>query len=167
MIRYLKLFPLLFFTFLPLEVNAKELPLWELGFGAGALHQSYYTGTKQTRSSAFPVVLPIYRGDFFKSDDKGIRAQLFKDDRFKLDVSFDFSFSVDSEDIDLRRGMDDIGNLLEVGPSLELTLFEDESDRWFLKLPIRSVIEIDDSPQQIARHMKLIVVMRALGCSFL
>lgn len=141
-----KIFPVLFFTFtLSYAANAKELPLWELGLGAGGLYQSYYTGTKQTRSYAFPVVLPVYRGDFFKSDDKGIRAQLFKDDRFKLDLSLDFSFAVDSDDIDLRRGMEDIGNLLEIGPSLEVRLFENKSDKWFLRFPMRSVTEIDNS----------------------
>ncbi|MGH1439464.1 MAG: MipA/OmpV family protein [Cellvibrionaceae bacterium] len=134
-------------VFLPLisfGVYAKELPLWELGLGAGALHQSYYTGTKQTRSYAFPVVLGVYRGEFLKSDDKGIRAQLFKDERFKLDLSFDFNFAVDSDEIDLRQGMDDIGSLLEVGPSLEVKLFESESNKWFLRFPLRGVMEIDD-----------------------
>lgn len=135
-----------------LSSEAKELPLWEVGLGAGGLHQSYYTGTKQTRSYAFPIILPVYRGDLFKSDDKGIRAELFEDDRFKLDLSVDFSFAVDSDDIDLRRGMADIGSLIEVGPSLEVRLFENESDKWFLKLPIRSVTEVDDSELESAGY---------------
>lgn len=125
-------------------LNAKELPLWELGFGFGALQQSYYTGTQQTRAYAFPVILPVYRGDFLKSDDKGIRAQLFKDERYKLDLSLDFSFAVESDDIDLRRGMDDIGSLLEIGPSFEVKLSETKADTWFLRFPVRSVIEVDD-----------------------
>jgi len=139
-----KIIVLFIFCFVVAKAETKELPLWELGFGAGGLHQSYYTGTQQTRSYAFPIVLPVYRGDFLKSDDKGVRAQLFEDDIFKLDFSFDFSFALRSDDVDLRRGMDDIGSLIEVGPALEIKLFEDESSKWFLKLPLRSVTEVDD-----------------------
>ncbi len=126
------------------SASAKELPLWEVGLGLGGLHQSYYTGTEQTRSYLFPVIIPVYRGDFLKSDDKGIRAQLFKDDRYKLDVSLDYSFPVDSDDIDLREGMPDIGSLIEIGPSLEVKLSESEIGTWFLKFPLRVVTEVDD-----------------------
>lgn len=140
-----KIIIFLFFSFLMVfRAEAKELPLWELGLGPGALHQSYYTGTKQTRAYAFPVVLPVYRGDFFKSDDKGMRLQLFKDDRYKLDLSSDFNFAVDSDDIDLREGMPDIGSLLEVGPFFEFKFWEAERQRWFIRLPFRAVTEIDD-----------------------
>ena len=45
--------------------ESKSLPLWEVGLGVGALHQSYYTGTKQTRAFAFPVIIPTYRGKVF------------------------------------------------------------------------------------------------------
>lgn len=127
-----------------LFVEAEELALWELGFGFGGLHQPYYVGTKQTRGEVFPVVIPVYRGDIFKADDKGMRAEFFKNDRYKIDVSADFSFSVDSDDIDLRKGMNDIGNLLELGPSLEYKLFQNEVDSWLLKFPVRIVTEIDD-----------------------
>ena len=63
------------------ENEDSGLPLWEVGLGAGVIHQPYYTGTKQTRVFAFPTVFPVYRGKIFKSDDEGIRAQLFKNDR--------------------------------------------------------------------------------------
>lgn len=125
-------------------VNAEELPLWEVGLGLGGLHQSYYTGTEQTKSYLFPVIIPVYRGDFLKSDDKGIRAQLFEDERYKLDFSLDYSFPVDSDDIDLREGMPDIGSLIEVGPSLEIRLAENQQSKWFLKFPVRFVTEFED-----------------------
>ena len=127
------------------SVNSKELPLWELGVGFGALHQSCYTGTNQTCSYAFPILLPVYRGDFLKADDKGFRAQLFKDDRYKLDLSADFNFAVESDNLDLREGMEDIGNLLQIGPSIEVTTYKDKYDKWYINLPVRFVFEIDDS----------------------
>ncbi len=138
---------LLFVVFIVFSSSgySEKLPLWELGLGFGGLHQSYYTGTKQTRGYVFPVILPVYRGDFFKSDDKGLRAQLFEDERYKLDFSLDFNFSVDSDDIDLREGMDDIGSLLQIGPSFEVSLYSNRTSDWKLNLPLRAAFEIDDS----------------------
>ena len=78
----------------------------------------------------------------FKSDDKGVRAQLLKSDRIKLDLSADFNLAIDSDEIDLRKGMDDIENVLQVGPSFEVLLKENGNSRWFLNLPVRAVFEV-------------------------
>src|SRR5690606_1948748 len=61
---------------LPIAVNAVESaeagppePLWELGFGAGALHAPDYPGSseKHLRGLALPYV--VYRGDIFRLGD--------------------------------------------------------------------------------------------------
>lgn len=122
--------------------QAEELPLWELGLGIGALHQPYYVGTKQDRSFAFPVPVPIYRGKVLKSDDQGMRAELLNNDRYKLDLSLDFNLAVDSDDVDLREGMPDVDSRLQIGPSLEVSLAEGEHDRWLLNLPLRASIGV-------------------------
>ena len=127
------------------SIHAEELPLWELGLGVGAIHQPYYVGTKDTRTFAFPVPVPIYRGDIFKSDEDGLRAQLIKDNRYKLDLSLEFNLAVDSDDVDLREGMDDVDNMLQIGPSLEITLAKTENTRWELNLPVRANFAIDGS----------------------
>lgn len=124
--------------------NSDKLPLWELGLGLGGLHQPYYVGTEQTRTFAFPVPVPIYRGSVFKSDDDGMRAELIKDKRYKLDLSLDFNLAVDSSDVDLRQGMDDIGSLLQIGPSLQFKLGGDEQQEWLLNLPVRANLEFED-----------------------
>lgn len=121
---------------------AEELPLWEFGFGAGGLHLPYYSGTKDTRIFAFPVPLIVYRGDVFKSDDEGIRAQLSKTQRYKLDISLDFNPAVDSDEVELRQGLPDVDNLLQIGPSLEVTLSKRKQDALFLRLPVRSNLAI-------------------------
>lgn len=121
---------------------AQEQPLWEFALGAGGLHQSYYTGTKDTRTFAFPVPLIVYRGDVFKSDDEGIRAQLSKTQRYKLDLSLDFNLAIDSDEIELRRGLPDIGSLLQIGPSLDITLSKHDHHEWLLRLPVRSNLDI-------------------------
>ncbi len=122
--------------------TAEELPLWELGLGIGALHQPYYVGTKQTRSFAFPVPVPVYRGNVLKSDDEGVRAELLNNERFKLDLSLDFNLAVDSDDVDLRAGMPDVDSRLQVGPSLEVKLAEGDHDQWLLNLPVRASIGV-------------------------
>lgn len=127
----------------------EEKPLWELGLGIGGLSQAYYTGTKERRNFAFPVILPIYRGEVLKSDDKGMRAELFDDDRYKLDVSLDFNLAVDSDDVELRAGMPDIDSNLQIGPSLEITLAEDSSSEWRANLPIRANIGIGDDIESL------------------
>lgn len=112
---------------LPFAAKAEEKPLWEVAVGAGTINQPYYVGSKETRTVNFPVLYPIYRGDLFKADDKGIRAELLNNSRYKLDISSDFNFAVDSDNIEARQGMDDIGNLLQLGPSLQTTLKKDNS----------------------------------------
>lgn len=125
-------------------VQKDPLPLWELGLGAGALHQPYYVGSKENRTFAFPVPVPVYRGSVFKSDDDGMRAELIKDKRFKLDLSLDFNLAVDSDKVDLRNGMDDIGSLLQIGPSLQFKLGGNDNSEWLLNLPVRANLEFDD-----------------------
>jgi outer membrane protein len=125
--------------------NKEEgLPLWEIGLGVGAVHQSYYTGTKQSRVVLLPIPVPIYRGKILKSDDEGIRAQLFKNERAKLDLSMDFNPQLNSEDIDLREGMSDIGNIVQIGPSIEVSISKKEKSRLNLNLPLRVAFEIGE-----------------------
>lgn len=126
----------------PTQQAYKTLPLWELGIGAGGLHQPYYPGTKSTRTFGFPVPVPIYRGNVIKSDEEGVRAEFFKSDRMKLEFSFDFNLAVDSDDVDLRSGMPDIDSRLQIGPSLEVTLASSDKSLWLLNLPVRASIGI-------------------------
>ena len=118
------------------------LPLWEISLGAGAIHQPFYTGSKQTRQVAFPIVFPTYRGEIFKSDEEGVRAQLLRNDRFSLDLSADFNLAIKSDEIDLRKGLDDIENVLQLGPSLELLLDQKENSTLLLSIPVRGAFEV-------------------------
>lgn len=124
------------------EKKEATKPLWEIGVGLGAFYQPFYIGTKQTRNIIFPVIKPTYRGKVFKFDDEGARAQLFKNDRIKLDFSADLNLSVDSDDVDLREGLDDVENVLQLGPSFEYLLKGNSDRRLSLTLPIRGVFEV-------------------------
>jgi len=124
--------------------SADQLPLSELGIGPGTLYQNYYPGTNDTRSFVFPAFVPIFRGDTLKSDEEGARAQLFEDARYKLDLSLDFNLAFDSEDVALRQGMPDVDHLLQVGPSLQITLNESDSHEWMIRLPLRAAVTLGD-----------------------
>lgn len=126
------------------QPSGQELPLWELGLGLGALHQPFYAGTKEDRTFAFPVPLPVYRGSIFKSDDDGMRAELIKNNRYQLNLSLDFNLAVDSDDVTARTGMDDIGSLLQIGPSLQVKLSESSNDTWQLNFPLRANVEFGE-----------------------
>lgn len=123
--------------------HTTEKPLWEFGLGLGGLHQPCYVGTRQYCNNFFPVILPVYRGEFLKSDDEGVRAEILEDERYKFDFSADFNFSVDSDEVKLRKGMPDVGNLLQVGPTFEYTTYEDEVNTLYFGFPARIVFEID------------------------
>ncbi len=130
-------------TLMP-QAFAKKLPLFELGVGPGAIYQNYYPGTKDTRLFPLPAIIPIYRGNIIKSDNEGVRAQLFKNNRLKLDLSADFSLTINSDDVALRKGMPDIDNILQLGPSLKITLSKKSPRTWLLRLPIRATFAFSD-----------------------
>ncbi len=118
-------------------VHAEKLPVYEIGIGPGAVYQNYYLGTSDTRGFVFPAIIPVVRGETFKSDEEGARAQLFKDSKYKLDLSVDFNLAISSDDIALREGMPDIDSLLQVGPSLQISLDKKPGREWLVRLPVR------------------------------
>ena len=131
-----------FLFFVSLSAFSKEKPLWEIGVGAGSVYQPYYVGTKQSRNVFFPVPIPIYRGDVFKSDDDGVRAEIIKDKRFRLNLSAGFNLAVDSDEVDLREGLDDIDHQFQIGPTLELTISKAQGYKWWLNFPLRASVSI-------------------------
>lgn len=138
----LRLFPLLLVS--PLTFAAeKSLPLWELGAGAAAMHFPDYRGSEQSRQYLLPFPAVIYRGDKLKVDRKGMRSLLFDSERVVLDVSLDGAVPVDSDQGGAREGMPDLDAAFEIGPSLKLTLLDNEPIELRLNLPYRYVYSSD------------------------
>ncbi len=124
------------------------LPLWELGGGFGVATTPHYPASSGSRTRALPIPYVIYRGDFLRAGDGSlISGRLFDSDRLELDISLNGSFDADSDDVDIRRGMSDLGLLLEVGPELQWRLNDPTNDTLTVKLelPLRAVVEINDS----------------------
>lgn len=133
----------------PKDSPGKAKPLWELGFGAGALHTPDYptSSKKQVRAIALPYI--VYRGDVLRiGDGQTARVVAFDNDRIELDISFAAAFDADSEDNELRRGMPDLDYMFQIGPQMKISLadfiFDDASHGSLtLALQARGVFSTD------------------------
>jgi MipA family protein len=131
--------------------QGEEKPLWEFGFGAGAIAFPDYRGSDETRVYPVPVPYFVYRGPIFKADRDGVRGQLFDRKYVELSISVNGTIPVDSEDNAARRGMPDLKPTFEIGPSLEVHLWRSADERVKLDavLPVRVPITIESSPQSL------------------
>jgi len=139
---------LVFLFTLPSSIFAQEeKPVWELGMGAGFLYIPDYRGSNEGRPYALPYPYFIYRGDIIKVDRQTISGKIFKTDRVLLDVSFYGSVPVKSSKNSARAGMPDLDATFEVGPALDITIFDDRKNKCSLKvlLPARPVLSTDFS----------------------
>ncbi|VXB41261.1 MipA/OmpV family protein [Massilia sp. 9I] len=120
----------------------QSLPLWEIGVGAAALSTPSYPASdeRESRLLLFPNI--VYRGEILRADRSGINARLFSSDRAELDVGFAGALPSDSDDVDERAGMPDLGPLLEFGPRLKVRLADLGNNRRLrAEFPLRAVIE--------------------------
>jgi len=123
-------------------------PLWELGLGAAVLRLPDYRGSDESRSYLLPLPYVVYRGDWLRADRDGARALLVKTDRFKVDLSVAASVPTHSEDNAARSGMPDLPGAFEIGPNVNVELFESAGRgvRLDLRLPLRAAIGVQRSP---------------------
>ncbi len=143
---YQLLFVILSCLVAALPVAAQEEPLWELGVGVGTQMLGHYRGSDQYQAQFLPIPYLVYRGEFLRADDDGIRGLFFESDNFELNVSADASLNGDSEDNTLRQGMPELDSAFEVGPSANFNLTgEDFSEGWSLRVPVRAVFVTDFS----------------------
>ena len=130
---------------------AEQKPLWEFGLGVGAIRFPDYRGADRTQSYAVPVPYVVYRGEFVKADRNGVRGLFFNSDRVELNVGLSASAPVDSSDNPARAGMPNLRPTVEVGPSLDLTLWRaaNRSAKLDFRLPLLTGITIERNPHSI------------------
>jgi outer membrane protein len=118
-----------------------DQPLWEVGAGIAALNMPSYRGANQSQNYALPIPYVTYHGDFLKIEREQVRGLILKEDNSELDISVNGTFPVDSRDNQARFGMPDLYPTLEIGPSLNLSLFKSVSKdtNIDLRLPLRPV----------------------------
>jgi outer membrane protein len=151
----------------PVSAQSSEaLPLWEIGaFGVGVSQQAYPGSDQQvSRGLALPYV--VYRGRFLRADRETAGLRAIKTPRLELDVGVAGSFGARSEDIDARRGMPDLGTLVEFGPRLKWNLGEEPTNSaWRFELPLRGVFDLSDHAayRGLALEPRLVFQRRAQG----
>jgi outer membrane scaffolding protein for murein synthesis (MipA/OmpV family) len=140
---------------------ADEEPLWEAGAGVTVLDFPDYRGASKSRPYALPFPYLVYRGRFLRQDRHGLRGVFFESERAELNMSLGASLPVDSSREPVREGMPDLKASVEVGPSLDIGLWEarDRESRLELRLPVRAAITVQSHPRfiggQFAPHLNL------------
>jgi MipA family protein len=124
------------------EPDARNLPLWEAGVGAAAFSTPAYPGASDRSNRFLALPFLLYRGKVLRADQEGIGARLVNKDRVEFDVGFAAALPARSKDVAARRGMPDLGTLVEFGPRVKYK-FADLGDagRLRFELPLRAVIE--------------------------
>lgn len=128
-----------------------ERPLWEVGLGIGGISFPHYRGSDERVGYVFPTPYFVYRGKFLRADRNGLRGRLFDSDRAELNISLGLSLPVKSRDNDAREGMPNLKTSVEIGPSLNLNLWQSGTDRsrLDLRLPVRLAVTLESSPRAI------------------
>ena len=124
---------------------AEEKPLWEIGLGVSALQLPAYRGASETRTDVLPIPYLVYRGDHFKADKDGVRGVLFDTDIFEVNISLAASPPVNSRDVKVRDGMPDLNPSLELGPSIDIKLWQSTGHDAKLRLflPVRAAMTLE------------------------
>jgi MipA family protein len=125
--------------------QAEPLPLWEAGVGGAGVYLPDYRGADQGRAWLLPFPYIVYRGEFLKADERRVRGLFFKSERTELDISVNLQPPVDSSENNARRGMPDLDPVLELGPSLNISLHRSADRRMEveLRLPVRAAFATD------------------------
>jgi hypothetical protein len=119
--------------------------LWEIGGVALGAWQQAYPGSDQQVGRGLALPYLVYRGRYLRADNDGIGVRPVRTPTYELDISAAGSFGTRG-DVDARRGMPDIGTLVEFGPRLRWHLAgTPETGRWRLDLPLRGVFDLSDS----------------------
>ncbi|MHB8741487.1 MAG: MipA/OmpV family protein [Sulfuricaulis sp.] len=130
---------------------AQDAPLWEFGMGLAELRFPFYRGADQNRNLILPLPYFIYRGDFFRSDRKGMRGVLYESPGVKLNLSVGAALPVSSNRSDARFGMPDLKPSIEFGPAIDWILWcgENRENKLTFTLPVRAAVSVESPPHSL------------------
>jgi MipA family protein len=120
-------------------------PLWEIGAFALGVTQQAYPGSDTQLKRALALPYFVYRGQWLRADRETVGLRAVKTDRMELDLGAAASFGGGDNEIEARRGMRELGTLVELGPRLKLRLGEGSGGgRWRAEFPLRGVFDLSD-----------------------
>ena len=130
---------------------AERVPQWELGAGVVGLLLPDYRGSDEVRSYLLPVPYVIYRLEWLKADQTGIRSTLFDSEKAEVNLSLSATPPVRSKNNRAREGMSDLKPMVEIGPSLDLHLWRSDGRRFKLdvRTPVRAAFTIESHPRDV------------------
>lgn len=131
--------------------HAETRPLWEIGAGVSVLSMPDYRGSDVTNTHVLPVPYLVYRGEFLKADQGGLRGLLFESERLEVNISLNGTLPALDDDNPARQGMDELKPTAELGPTADFHLWRsaDRRMRLDLRLPVRTAITVESDPRQI------------------
>ena len=129
----------------PFRAAAEEAPKWEAGLGVFAFQFPAYRGAVESSKEVVPAPYYVYRGEYFKADRDGVRGVLVETDLFELNVSVAASPPIASNSVKARYNMPDLPASLELGPSVDIKLWQSASQDVKLKLfiPVRAAMTVE------------------------
>jgi len=125
--------------------RAEDRPVWEAGLGFSVLDFPDYRGSDERTTYVLPVPYAIYRGKILRVERDRVRGVFFEQERISMNLSVSGSVPVDSSRNSARAGMPDLDATLQIGPNLEIQMFQSTDSRFKvdLRLPVRTVIATD------------------------
>lgn len=99
-------------------------PTWEFGVGGGYFSGFDYPASRDRNERFIALPFFIYRTPQFRFGDGGVRAVAIERPRIKLDLSIGGSLNASSDGNSAREGMPNLDFLFEIGPQLEVRLFD-------------------------------------------
>lgn len=129
----------------------QSVPRWEIGAGIATLNLPDYRGSDERSSYVLPMPYLVYRGEHIRADRDGIRGMLFEGERLRLNLSLNGTLPVRDDNNVARLGMEELKPTVEIGPTLDMTLWRasDRRSRLDLRLPLRGAVTIEGSPSHI------------------
>ncbi len=107
----------------PLAVTVQK-PRWEFGLAGAALQVPAYPSSSIDNRRNFFLPWFVYRSDKVRLQGGALKLVAVENSRVTVDVSLGGSLNADSASTPLRAGMPDLDFLFEIGPKVDLRLWD-------------------------------------------
>ena len=124
---------------------AADLPLWEVGVGGFGVSQQAYPGASEQVRRGLALPFLIYRGEYLRADRETLGLRAINQPNYEVDIGFAGAFGSRAGDSESRRGMPELGTLVEFGPRLKWHLGPVNGDgRLRAEFALRGVFDLND-----------------------